>query len=255
MKNTLHNKTIVISGGTKGLGKALVKECVRLGANVVIGGRDEGAGLDLTKWAKGMQGKVHFVNSDLRKVSNCKKLFDEAIHYFNQVDGFVNYAGITSKSSLTECDEFVFDNLFDVNVKATFFCTQQATRHMLTSGGGSIVLVSSAHAWRGEKNRAAYAITKGALLTLSQHIAKNYASNHIRCNVVTMGWTPTEGELSLRQQEGLTEKNLKEKASKILPMGRMLTPEDHLSAFIYFLSEDSAMVTGSNILVTAGEFI
>jgi NAD(P)-dependent dehydrogenase (short-subunit alcohol dehydrogenase family) len=143
----------------------------------------------------------------------------------------------------------------DINIKSVFFCVQHAIKSMIEIGGGSIVLVGSAHSWSGQKDRAAYAISKGALYTLSEHLSHNYAIDKIRCNFITMGWTPTDGELALRSKQGMSKDELINFASSKLPMGRMLTAEDHLPAIIYLLSDDSSMVSGSNIRVTAGEYI
>ena len=126
---------------------------------------------------------------------------------------------------------------------------------MRQNGGGSIVLTGSAHAWGGQKDRAAYACSKGVLLTLMEHIAHNYASEHIRCNYLTLGWTPTEGEVSLRQSQGESEFMLRKRAAGILPMGRMLERTDYLDALIYMMSDASEMMTGSTFRITAGEYI
>ncbi len=196
-----------------------------------------------------------FVRTDLSKVTDCKNLFESAEKKFGAIHGFVNYAGVTPVVSLVDCDEQTYDFVMNINIKSAFFCVQSVIRSMKKNGGGSIVLVGSAHSWSGQKDRAPYAISKGALYTLSEHIAHNYASEMIRCNYITMGWTPTEGELALREKQGIDREQLLQMGADILPMGRMLTPEDHLPAFIYFLSDESAMVTGSNIRVTAGEYI
>ena len=249
------NKTIVISGGTKGIGKQLAMVLIDRGANVVIGGRDYSSVKCLLREANKDHKKAIFVYTDLEKVDDCRKLFDSAVETFTKIDGFVNYAGVTPVASLTDCDEQTFDYIMNVNIKAAFFCTQFAIQHMKKNKSGSIILVGSAHAWGGEKDRAPYAISKGALLTLCEHISHNYATEKIRCNHVTMGWTATDGELSLRKNLGVCKEDLENEASKILPMGRMLTYDDHIQAFLYFLSDESSMVTGSNIRVTAGQYI
>ncbi len=249
----LLNKVIVISGGTKGIGKALAIECVKQGANVVIGGRDQDAFEEIRSLVDNE--KVAFSCGDLHCLKSSNKLLNVAIKKFKRVDGYVNYAGITPVASLSDCEESVYDSVMDINIKSAFFNCQNAIRLMRKTGGGSIILVGSAHSWRGEIDRAPYAISKGALLTLSEHIAYNYAREQIRCNFITMGWTPTEGEVALRKQAGISVDELKQKASKIIPMGRMLTPEDHIPAFIYLLSDKSSMVTGSNIRITGGEYI
>lgn len=126
---------------------------------------------------------------------------------------------------------------------------------MRENGGGSIVLTGSAHAWGGQKDRAAYACSKGILRTLMEHIAHNYAREQIRCNYLTLGWTPTEGEVNLRNSQGETEAELRTRAAAVLPMGRMLERNDYLDALVYMMSDASSMMTGSTFRITAGEYI
>ena len=196
-----------------------------------------------------------FVPTDLLKVDDCKNLFDKAYEAFGKVDGFFNYAGVTPISPLDSCDEETFDWVMDVNFKAAFFCCQQAIRYMRMNGGGSIVLTGSAHAWGGQKDRAAYACSKGVLRALMEHIAHQYASEHIRCNYLTLGWTPTEGEVALRESQGESEEELRKRAAAILPMGRMCEPSDYIEALVYMMSDASAMMTGSTFRLTAGEYL
>lgn len=255
MSNNIKGKVIVISGGTKGIGRQLAKACVMHGCNVVIGGRDQVAADMIVDELKGAVGNIVFVPVNLRKIKDCEHMFEVAMQTFGQVDGFVNYAGITPIASLINCGEDIYDEIMDVNIKSAFFCVQYAIKSMIQTGGGSIVLVGSAHSWSGQKDRGPYAVSKGALFTLYEHIAHNYAMDQIRCNFITMGWTATDGELALRASLGETESQLKERASAIIPMGRMLTADDHIPAMIYFLSDDSKMITGSNIRVTGGEYI
>lgn len=251
----LENKTVVISGGTKGVGRALVAECAKQGANVVFGGRDEKAAEEIIDAVAKTGRECSFVYTDLHNAACCAGMFDRAADEFGKVDGFVNYAGITTVSALTDCSGEQFDDIFAVNVRAAFFCAQNAVRRMKQSGGGSIVMIGSAHAWGGEKDRAAYAVSKGALYTLTEHIAHHYSHDHIRCNYLTMGWTPTEGELELRRAQGISEKTLHETASRLLPMGRMCRYEDIIPGVIFLLSDYSSMMTGANLRITAGEYI
>ena len=255
MNNILENKTIVISGGTKGVGRGIAIEAAKQGANVVLGGRDQMAGNEVIQEVKATGQAGEFVFTELHDIKQCKRLFDVALERFRRVDGFVNYAGITPVASLCECEEQTFDDVFNVNVKAAFFCSKQAVLCMRKSGGGSIVLFGSPHSWSGEKDRAAYAVSKGALYTLSEHIAHNYASENIRCNYITMGWTPTDGELELRKSQGISKEKLLKMSAEILPMGRMCSVEDHIPGVIYLLSDYSSMVTGSNLRVTGGQYI
>lgn len=252
----LQGKVIVISGGTKGIGRGLVAECAAQGARVVFGGRDKAAAEEICREVQDATGQAClFVYSDLRHIEDCKALFDTAMGRFGEVNGFVNYAGITPIQPLTETEEKTFDQVFTLNTKAAFFCAKHAVRCMQKTGGGSIVLFGSVHTWVGEKNRAAYACSKGALHTLCEHIAHHYAEDQIRCNYLTMGWVPTEGELALRAAHGLSAEDLHKTAVKSIPMGRMQTVEDHIPGVVYLLSDASAMVTGSNLRVTGGSFV
>ncbi len=254
-KQVLKNKVIVISGGTKGVGKTMAEECAMRGARVVIGGRDEAAAKNSLRLIHSYGSDGMFVHTELINVDDCRKLLDAAYDRYGKVDGLFNYAGITPISPLDTCSQETFDAVMDVNFRAAFFCCQQAIKYMRINGGGSIVLTGSAHAWGGQKDRAAYACSKGVLRILMEHIAHNYATEHIRCNYLTLGWTPTEGEVSLRKSQGESEKELRARAAHILPMGRMCERTDYIEAIVYLLSDASCMMTGSTFRVTAGEYI
>ena len=255
MSRKLEGKVIVISGGTKGVGRTAAEEYAREGAKVVIGGRDEAAALKSIRIMRTYGSEGIFVYTELERVEDCRKLFDQAVKEYGKVDGFFNYAGITPVSPLDTCNEETFDKVMNINFRACFFCCQEAVKYMRQNGGGSIVLTGSAHAWGGQKDRAAYACSKGVLLTLMEHISHNYAAEKIRCNYLTLGWTPTEGEVALRNSQGMTEAELRKEAAQILPMGRMLERADYVEALVYFMSDASAMMTGSNFRITAGEYI
>lgn len=255
MEISLNKKVIVISGGTKGVGKQLALQCATDGAHVVISGRDEASATSIIEAAKKSLGTIEFKKTDLHSVSSIRELFAYVADKYNKLDGFVNYAGITPAASLTECSESLFDDVFDIDIKAAFFCCQEAVKLMQKTGGGSIVLVGSTHHTRGNKDRTAYACAKGALYTLSNHIGRHYAEDKIRCNYLVMGWTPTDGELALRKSQGMTEKELREEAAKAIPMGRMTETTDIVPAMIYLLSDVSSMVTATEFKVNGGELI
>lgn len=255
MNGRLKDKIIVISGGTKGVGKAAAVAFAKEGAKIIIGGRDEtAANMILDQICENGSDGI-FVHTDLHNICDCRNLFDTAYEKYGKINGFFSYAGITPVSPLDTCDENTFDEIMDINFKACFFCCQQAIKYMRKNSGGSIVLTGSAHAWSGQKDRAAYACSKGVLLTLTEHIAHNYAKEQIRCNYLTLGWTPTEGEVRLRESLGESEQQLRDRAAKILPMGRMCEPKDYTEALIYLMSDDSKMMTGGNFRMTAGEYI
>lgn len=246
-------KTIVINGGTKGVGKQIVLACLEIGYNVVFGGRDEIAAQIILQNVDSQ--KCHFVKIDNSNIESLKRIFDKAIEKFNKIDGYVHYAGITPISGLTDCDEDTYDLVFDVNLKSAFFCTQFAVNQMKINGGGSLIFFGSAHMDYGQIDRAAYAITKGGLNILSNHIAHHYSKYQIRSNYLVMGWTDTDGEIELRKSQGITEEELHLNASKAIPMGRMLNVSDPVPTVLHFLSDNSNMITGSIVRITGGEYI
>lgn len=246
-------KTIIINGGTKGVGKQLVYACLNKGYNIVFCGRDENAANDILLRVDKL--KCIFIKIDNNDIESLKLIFEIAINKFIKIDGYVHYAGITPVSGIQDCDEETYDSVFNINLKSAFFCTQYAINHMKDNGGGSIIYFGSAHMDYGQIDRAAYAITKGALNILSSHIAHHYAKYQIRSNYIVMGWTDTDGEIKLRKTQGITQEELQKKAASIIPMGRMLKVNDPIPTVLHFLSDESSMITGSVVRITGGEFI
>lgn len=251
----LRNKVIIISGGTKGVGRQLALKCAASGANVIISGRDQQSADTIISESKDFPGSIEFKKADLHSVSEIRNLFKFVEDKYGCLDGYVNYAGVTPASTLTEATEEHFDEVFAIDIKAAFFASQSAVQLMQRSGGGSIVLVGSTHHTRGNKDRTAYACAKGALFTLSNHIGKHYACDHIRCNYLVMGWTPTDGELALRKSQGITEDELRSEASAALPLGRMTEADDIVPGIIYLLSDYSSMLTATEFKINGGEII
>jgi NAD(P)-dependent dehydrogenase (short-subunit alcohol dehydrogenase family) len=243
-------KNIIVIGGNRGVGYEIVKACLDKGYRVAITSKENQidlSGLD--------QSRIFSRVFDLRDVSACKSFIDEVLSLWSKVDGVVFYAGITPISSLLDCSEKLYDDIFNINLKSSFFLVQNILPSMIRNGGGSFVFFGTSHMESGQEDRAAYAISKGGMKILSEHLARRYAKYQIRSNVIVMGWTPTEGELALRASLGVSKEQLIAEASAYVPMGRMLTVNDPVPAVMYFLSDESAMVTGSQLRVNGGEYI
>jgi NAD(P)-dependent dehydrogenase (short-subunit alcohol dehydrogenase family) len=247
-------KTVMILGGTKGVGKEILKSCLKIGYNVSFCGRNPDEGNEVIQ-ALQSEKKLYFHEIDLNTISEIENFFSQTIKRFERIDALVLYSGITPVSSIIETEEDVYDSVFNVNLKAPFFLIKHVLKSMMKFKVGSIVFFGSAHMDYGEIDRAAYALTKSTLYTLSNHIAHHYAKYGIRSNYLVMGWTNTEGEIELRAKEGISEEELKNKALNTIPMGRMLNCFDPVPAVMYFISDESAMTTGSLIRITGGEYI
>jgi len=251
----LKGKIIVINGGTKGLGKGIAISAAKEGANVVISGRNENDGKEvIDNIKKNTKSEVLFIKSDVRNADNCEMLIKNTIKFFGRIDGLVNYTGITTRGLITETGEKQFHDILDTNFKSAFFCCKFAIKSMLQSGGGSIVNIGSTHGYGGAKDMAAYACSKGAVLTLTKHISKNYAKNQIRANWITMGWVATPNEIELFKSLGHDLDWLNEQGKKTIPMGRLQTVEDNVPAVLFLLSDLSSHVTGVELHISGGFF-
>ena len=242
-------KNIIVIGGNMGVGFEVVKACLNNGNRVAVACKEPVDSFPIKN-----NNNVLVRSFDLRDTDKCVQFIEEVVVLWQKIDGVVFYAGITPFSGLADCTQEIYDNIFDINLKSTFFITQTALKSMI-SKGGSFVFFGTSHMESGQIDRAAYAMSKGGMKILAEHLSRRYARYQIRANIIVMGWTPTEGELALRASLGLSEEELIAQASEYVPMGRMLTVNDPVPAVMYFLSEESSMVTGSTIRVNGGEYI
>ena len=140
----LSGKVVVISGGTRGLGRAVAIAVGAQGAHVAIGGRNEAAGNTVAAEIRKQGGpEAICVAADIREPEACRRLIETAERHFGRVDGLVNYAGILPVGSLLDTDEKLFDDVFDTNIKGSFFCARYAVESMLRTGGGSITILTT----------------------------------------------------------------------------------------------------------------
>ncbi|MEI8080038.1 MAG: SDR family oxidoreductase, partial [bacterium] len=220
---------------------------------VVVGGRNAADGAQVVAEIQARYAQdALFVQGDVRQLEACANLICSGVKRFGRIDGLVNYTGILPICPLLDTDEELFDDIFATNVKSAFYCTRYAVEQMLKVGGGSIVNMGSLHAYAGDKDRAAYACSKAAMLALTKHVAKNYAADRIRANWVTMGWVATPGELALRKAQGKDAGWLAATAGKVMPMGRLQTDADNVSGVVFLLSDESSQITGAELPITGG---
>ena len=251
-KGRLHDKVIIVTGSTRGIGEDIAAIAAAEGARVVVSGRDVRAGEAVVARIAAAGGTAAFVAADVALAADCARLVEAAVARFGRLDGLVNNAGIFPRGTLLETDEALFDQVFGVDLKGAFFCCRYGVAAMIRGGGGSVVNIGSTHAWAGSRDLAAYGVAKGALHTLTRHIAKNYAREGVRANWVTVGWVETPGEVARVEKEGRSAAWLRERGEERVPLGRLQTGEDIAWAAVYLLSDEAAQVTGTEIHVTGG---
>lgn len=248
MSDRLSGKVIVITGATQGIGKGIARMCANEGAQITINGLSEADGEQVVQEIKNRYGVDSiFVGGDIRQVHVCKQIMGRTIAAFGKIDGLVNNAGVFPRGTLLDTNEQVFGDVFDVNIKGAFFCSQYAVESMLRTGGGSIVHIGSINAYKGKKYLAAYSCSKGALLTLNQHIAANYREEQIRSNWITVGWVATEGEIDMVRKSGGQIEGLLNSENK-----RLQTVKDIAYGAVYLLSDESKRVTGTELAINGG---
>ncbi len=245
-------KVIIVQGGTKGFGLELVKSLLKLKATVIFTGIEKNIGLEIVKKYK--RNNLYFYGLDLSVKNEIDDFFTFVKSISKEIDGYFHYAGVTHISGLENCNEKTYDSIMNINTKSIFFSVQSLVP-LMKKNGGSIVLVNSTHANRGQIDRTAYAMSKGALLTLNSHIALHYGKYKIRCNNLVMGWTLTDNEIAFRNSLGQSIDEISKIAEKSIPLGRLIEYKDLIPAALFLLSESSSMVTGTNLYVNGGESI
>jgi NAD(P)-dependent dehydrogenase (short-subunit alcohol dehydrogenase family) len=248
----LKDKVIALTGGTKGIGAGIVRVLAAEGAFVVFSGRSRAEGEALAEEIKRTGQRAEFFQADISLVSDCFAFIEKTAQIGGGIDGLVNNAGIFPVFSLPDTDPELYDQVLSTNLKGPFFAVQRALRYMTGQKRGSIVNIGSAH-WRvGPKDMSAYSISKGALRTLTEHVALHYAGDGIRCNWVTVGWVISDGEIEKFRKMGKDRAWIETLAAAHIPSGKFQTSGDIACACVFLLSDESVQVTGADIAVTGG---
>jgi NAD(P)-dependent dehydrogenase (short-subunit alcohol dehydrogenase family) len=249
----LDNKVAVITGAGSGIGQAIAKCFAAQGALVHIIELNEDAGkgtvADIT--AAGGQAKVHGCN--VAQQADVVKTIDSIQAAAGRVDILVNCAGIAHIGKLETTAEADFDRVYSVNVKGTYNCMFAVIRHMKQQGGGVILNMASIAATVGIPDRFAYSTSKGAVLTMTLSVAKDYIHDNIRCNCVSPArvHTPFVDGFLQKNYPG-REQEMFEKLSKTQPIGRMAKPEEVGYLALYLCSEQAGFITGCDYPIDGG---
>ncbi|TLS36709.1 SDR family NAD(P)-dependent oxidoreductase [Pseudalkalibacillus caeni] len=249
MKNfpDLENKSVIVTGGSKGIGKDIALSFAENGAKVVIVGRDENALRQTTDELKKINADSFYVSADLNSFAEIKRMTDTAADYMGSIDVLVNNAGINRAKPAMEVTEEDWDLTLDTNLKAAFFCSQQAANYMMANKSGKIINIASQMAFVGYYKRAAYCASKGGMVQLTKALAVEWATDGINVNAVAP--TFIETELTAKMFE---DKAFEQDVYSRIPLGKLADAEDVSSATMFLSSKLSKFITGETIKVDGG---
>lgn len=244
-------KVVIVTGGAKGIGRAISLAFAREGANVLCADIDDQAGQSVEQQAAALAGAVVYQKADVARAQDCQGLVESCVARWGGVDVIVNNAGIQPASSYLpahELPEDAWDRIVNVNLKSTFLMTKYAVPPMKNRGGGAIVNIASVQGLQSAKGVSAYAASKGGLLNLTRQLALEYAADGIRVNAVNPGTIETD--LAIAGSGGLEV--LREGAARTHPLGRAGQPEEIANAVLFLASDKASFITGEYLCVDGG---
>jgi NAD(P)-dependent dehydrogenase (short-subunit alcohol dehydrogenase family) len=245
---SLAGKSIVVTGGTQGIGAAIALDAAHCGAAALcITGRNDTRGNEMTAALEKAGARMLFVGADLADADAARGIVERAIQHFGRVDGLVNAAGITDRGRIEDTSVALWDLMFAVNARAPFILTQALVRHLKERRSpGSIVNIITRSSHGGQPFLTAYSASKGALATLTKNTAHALRFDRIRVNGLNIGWADTPGERAIQQRDGNPPDWLA-RAEPLQPFGRLIKPDDVSFLTAYLLSDAAEMVTGALI--------
>ena len=238
----VNGKTAVVTGGTRGIGFAIVKKYLENGANVAIAGSRQATVEKAIEKLPEYKDRVMGIWPDLCSPEEVAAAFSSVKEKFGSLDILANNAGISSRTSLYDYTVEEFSKIFDINVKAVFICTQAAARIMKEQGGGVIISTSSMVGEYGQPSGCGYPASKFAVNGLTRSLSRELAKDQIRVNAVAPGVTRTDMLDALPTE-------MVERISAGIPLGRVGEPLDIANAYLFLASDLSSYVTGLTLRV------
>jgi NAD(P)-dependent dehydrogenase (short-subunit alcohol dehydrogenase family) len=246
--NRLGGKKALVTGAGTGIGQEIALEYARQGAEVVLHFFHSGDGAKETvEKIKLMDGKAAALEADFDKVQPCFDLVDQAIEILGGLDVLVNNAGYSLDKNFLETTPEEFNFVFNVNIRAQFFCAQQAVKYWLKENRkGNIINLASIDGLRGNINKSAYSGTKGAVIAWTRELGVELAAKGIRVNAIAPGWI--EVARNYRDIKGFNGKT----AGTIIPLQRIGHVSDIAKAAVYLGSDESEFMIGQTMIVDGG---
>jgi len=240
------DKIAVVTGGSRGIGRAIALRLAEGGAQVVVNYRgNEAAANEAVAQIEAKGSKAIAVQADVSQPAEAQALIDAAKKQFGRIDILVNNAGTTRDMLIMRMSEEDWDVVIDTNLKGSFNCIKAVTRQMMRQRSGRIINITSIAGIGGNAGQANYASAKAGLIGLTKTVAKEMGSRGITCNAVAPGLVPTDLTASLPEE-------LVQVAIERTPLGRIGTPEDMAEAVAFLASDEASFITGQILAVDGG---
>ena len=238
MQIRLDERVALVTGGSRGIGRAIAQSLATTGATVVVNYRGNQAAADETVASiEAAGGKALAIQADVAKAEDVERLFKDVMERFGRIDILVNNAGITRDTLMLRMKDEDWDAVMDTNLRGLFLCTRAALRPMTRARWGRIINITSVVGLMGNAGRANYAAAKAGIIGFSKSVAREIGSRSITVNAVAPGFIDTEltAVLGADTREALV---------KQIPLGRLGTPEDVAGVVTFLASDYAAYITG-----------
>ncbi len=239
-------KTVLVTGGSRGIGAAICLKFTSLGANVVVNYvSSEAKAKSLVKQIEDLGGKAFAIQGDVSNFQASQNIIEQSITQFGKIDVLINNSGITKDNLMLRMTEEDFDKVINVNLKGTWNMCKNITRHLLKNRAGVIINITSVVGIIGNPGQTNYVASKAGIIGLTKSLAKEFGSRSIRVNAVAPGFIKTDMTELLPEQ---VQENYKNQ----IPLKKFGSTEDVANACVFLASDMSAYITGQVINVNGG---
>jgi len=245
----LERKVAIVTGASRGIGKAIAQQFIAQGAKVAFTYRSSAeAAKALEDELSAGGGTVQGFQSDAASMTDAERLVKEVVEAFGTVDIVINNAGITDDTLLMRMTEEQWDRVISVNLKSCFNLTKAVMRTMLKARAGSIVNISSVVGVQGNAGQANYAASKAGILGFTKSVALELGSRNIRCNAIAPGFIDTDMTRALADEQ-------RDFLQSQIPLGRLGSPDDVAAAVAFLASDAARYITGETLHVNGGLYM